>query len=315
MDYDDIYILYMNNTYRLLRRLDLNLLVVFDALMRERNVSRAAQLCFLSQPAMSNALNRLREMLDDPMLIRTSKGMLPSPRAQELEGPIRSILNQLGNQLQPPEAFDPATNERRFCIALTSYGENLLLSEISQCFNRHAPNAHLEALRLGENFPLEDLERGDIDLVIGVGAYLPPMPQLESRPYLNERLVCLARKKRRRSKRLSLKQFLNHRHIYPSPLGIKNNIVDSWLEQQGVERNIAISTHSYLVAARIAAESDLLLSLPYRIARQLSQLLPLDILEPPVDFPSFQLNLIWHPLYAQDPAINWLIETVVKIDP
>ncbi|MCW8944262.1 MAG: LysR substrate-binding domain-containing protein [Sedimenticola sp.] len=305
----------MNNVYRLLRRLDLNLLVVFDAMMRERSVSRAAQLCFLSQPAMSNALNRLREMLDDPLFIRTSSGMLPSPRAKALEGPIHSMLNQLSSQLQPTETFNPATTERHFCIALTSYGENLLLPQISQILSEQAPKAQLEISRLSEGFPLEELERGDIDLVIGVQAYLPPLKQLKSRPYLNERLVCLARKKRRRSKRLSLKQFLAHRHIYPSPLGVKTNIVDSWLEQQGVKRDIAISTHSYLVAARVAAETDYLLSLPYQIARQLSQLLPLDILEPPAEFPMFQLSMIWHPLYGQEPATRWLLEVVTNINP
>lgn len=304
----------MNNTYRLLRRLDLNLLVVFDALMRERSVSRAAQLCFLSQPAMSNALNRLREMLDDPLFIRTSSGMLPSPRARNLEGPIRSMLNQLGNQLQPPEPFDPATSDKHFCIALTSYGENLLLPNISQRFSQQAPKAHLEIARLGVDLPLEELERGEINLVIGVRAYLPPLKKLISSPYLRERMVCVARKKRRRSKRLSMKQFLSHRHAYPSPLGAKTNIVDSWLEQQGVKRDIAVTTHSYLVAAHIAAESDFLVSLPYRIAWQLSGLLPLDILEPPAGFPTFELSLIWHPLFGQEPATGWLREMVAAID-
>lgn len=315
MDSNDIYILYMNDQYRLLRQLDLNLLVIFDALMRERNVSRAAQLCFLSQPAMSNALKRLREMLDDPLLVRTANGMVPSPRAQALEGPIRSMLNQLGNQLQPADTFDPATTQRRFCIALTSYGENLLLPEISRVFSEQAPEAHLDTSRLGKNFPLDELERGEIDLVIGVQAYLPPLKQLESRPYRKERMVCLARRKHRRSESLSLEQFLAHRHIYPSPLGLSTNIVDNWLEQQGVKRDIAISTHSYLVAARIAADSDYLLSLPYRMAEQLSQLLPLSILEPPAGLPAFELDLIWHPLYAKEPAIRWLLEMVAGIDP
>lgn len=315
MDIDDIYIQNMNDIYRSLRKLDLNLLVVFDALMRERSVSRAAQRCFLSQPAMSNALKRLREMLDDPLLVRTANGMRPSPRAEALEAPIRSLLNQLGSQLQPPDSFDAATTSRRFCIALTSYGENLVLPKMSQVFSEQAPNAHLEIKRLGESLPIEELESGDTDLVLGVKAYLPPLKQLESTLFLSERMVCLARKKQRRSASLSLDAYLAHRHIYPSPLGVKNNIVDSWLEQQGVARDIAISTHSYLVAARIAAESDYLLSLPYRIAEQLKQFLPLSILEPPENFPTFELSLIWHPLYGKEPAMRWLMEIVTNLDP
>jgi DNA-binding transcriptional LysR family regulator len=314
MDIDNVYIHGMNDFYRSLRKLDLNLLVVFDALMRERSVSRAAQLCFLSQPAMSNALKRLRETLDDPLLIRTANGMRPSPRAQALEGPIRSLLGQLSSQLQPPQAFNAATTDRRFCIALTSYGENVLLPKISKVFSQQAPNAHLETSRLGEELPTEELESGVIDLVIGVQAYLPPLKQLESRPYLKERMVCLTRQMPHASGRLSLDEFLAHRHIYPSPLGVKNNIVDSWLEEHGVRRDIAISTHSYLVAARIALESDYLLSLPYRIARQLNQVFPLNIVDPPEGFPTFELSLIWHPLYGKEPASRWLLETVANLD-
>lgn len=304
----------MNELYRQLRRLDLNLLVVFDALMRERSVSRAAQRCFLSQPAMSNALNRLRGMLDDPVLVRTSRGMMPSPRAQALAGPIRSLLNQLGSHLQPPAPFDPKTSQRDFTIALTSYGENVLLPEISRAFCASAPGARIDITRLTDQVPLEALERGEIDLVVGVREYLPPQQQLRSEPFLSDRLVCVARKRRRRSRRLSLRQFLAHRHVYPTPLGIKHNIVDEWLARQDAQRDIAVSTHSYLVAARIVSETDYLLSLPSRIADQLMTLFPLDVLQPPTDFPAFELNLVWHPLYENEPAIGWLLDLMRGLD-
>ncbi|MCW8908183.1 MAG: LysR family transcriptional regulator [Sedimenticola sp.] len=304
----------MNDIYRQLRRLDLNLLVVFDALMREQSVSKAAQRCFLSQPAMSNALKRLRGMLDDPVLVRTTRGMMPSPRAQALAGTIRSLLNQLGTNLQPPAPFDPQTSRRDFTIALTSYGENVLLPEISHAFCACAPGARVDITRLTEQVPLEALERGEIDLVVGVREYLPPQKQLRSEPYLRDRLVCVAKKGRRRSRRLSLRQFLAHRHVYPTPLGIKHNIVDEWLARQDTQRDIAVSTHSYLVAARIVSETDYLLSLPSRIAEQLVGLFPLEVLEPPTDFPAFELNLIWHPLYENEPAIRWLLELMRRLE-
>ena len=168
----------MNEQYRLLRRLDLNLLVAFDALMQERSVSRAAELCFLSQPAMSNALARLREMLGDPLLVRTSNGMMPSPRAQSLEAPIRSMLNRLGHHLQPPEPFEPDRTDRRFCIALTGYGENVILPELNRLLWERASSATLEITRLSERLPVDALEMGKLDLVVGVHEYLELPRQL-----------------------------------------------------------------------------------------------------------------------------------------
>ena len=307
MDNSDVYIHIMNTMHRLLRRLDLNLLVAFDALMQERNVSRAAEVCFLSQPAMSNALGRLREMLDDPILVRTSKGMSPSPRAREMEGPLRSLLAQLEHQLRPPALFDPATTERQFKIALTDYGENLILPKLSERFWRYAPHASLDISRLSQELPETALERGEVDLLIGVQEYTPSAKRLCSRPWIKDRLVCLSSQAGKQQKSISLKEFLARRHIYPSPLGVKTNIVDLWLAEQGASRSIAVTTHSYMVAARLAAETDYLLSLPGQIAQQLMQIFPLQLLKPPKGFPGFQLNLIWHPLYENDPALRWLL--------
>jgi DNA-binding transcriptional LysR family regulator len=303
----------MNDYYRQLRRLDLNLLVLFDALMREKSVSRAARLCFLSQPAMSNALNRLRNMLDDPVLVRTSNGMAPSPRAISLTAPIRSLLNQLGSQLEPPSRFDPGSTDKTFRIALTSYGENVLLPGIVRLFREQAPHARLETLRLGENLPVEELERGSIDLVIGVENYLPPLGKLESCPYLGDRLVCVARKKKRKPGRLTLQKYLQAHHIYPSPLGVQTNVVDNWLDAQGLQREITTTTQSYFVAVRIAADSDYLLSLPERVADALARAYPVDILEPPPGFPSFELRLVWHPLYANEPTMRWLLQLMDEL--
>ena len=303
----------MNTMHNALRRMDLNLLVVFDALMQERNVSRAAERCFLSQPAMSNALNRLREMLNDPLLVKTSTGMRPSPRAQALEGPVRSILSQLEHQLRPPAPFNPATTERCFKIALTDYGENIILPKLSERFWQYAPHASLEVVRLSQQLPEMELERGELDLAIGVEEYFQAPKRLNSRPWIKDHLVCLAGLQTKQSKTLSLKTFLQKRHVYPSPLGVKENVVDQWLEEQGVARDIAISTHSYMVAARLITETEYILSVPNQIALQLVELFPLKILKPPKGFPSFQLNLIWHPLYENEPAIKWLHAQIAEL--
>ena len=297
----------MNNSLGLLRQVDLNLLVAFDALMQTRSVSRAAERCFLSQPAMSNALNRLRETLDDPLLVRSATGMRPSPRAQKLEGPIRSILEQLERELRPAAPFDPATTERLFRISLTDYGEFVVLPRLVEKLAERAPKARLESVSLTSHLPESALERGELDLVVAVQEYFQVPGRLRTQTLLGDRLVCLGSRTAYDDTSLTLKRYLSRRHVYPSPLGVQSNVVDGWLSAQHKRRDIALSAQSYLVAARIAAESDLLLSLPGRIARTLAELLPLRLIEPPRGFPDFKLCLIWHPLYAGDPAIAWLL--------
>jgi len=298
-----------------LRRLDLNLLLIFDALMQELNVSRAAERVFLSQSAMSNALNRLREMFDDPILIRGAKGMQPTPRARALEAPVRSILRQVARTVQPAETFDPVNSRMRFVIGMNDYCENIVLPELAVSLRQSAPNAELVAHRLlSENFePL--LESGELNFVIGVEQYMKSTKRLHSESWINERLVCLVNNNHQLAsrQRLSLKQFLELKHVYPSPLGLRTNIVEAWLAEQGLQRSIAVTTRSYWAAAQIITRNDYVLSLPLRLAKIFTKQLPLHLLEPPKGFPDFRLNLICHPLYERDPETQWLLSEVRKL--
>lgn len=300
----------MNKGHISLRQLDLNLLVVFDVLMQERNVSKAAARIFLSQPAMSNALKRLRRMLDDPILVRTAQGMEPTPRSRALEGPIRSLLAEVVWQLETRSAFDPASTQDHFLIATTDYSENIVLPPLTGLFAEQAPNAVLETRPLGPELPEQALERREITLVLGVEDYMAPTARLKSRPWISDRLVCLVHPQRKNNpgQRISLKQFLDARHVYPSPLGVKTNIVDTWLAQRGHSRKIAVTTRSYLAAALIVQNTDYVLSLPERVGRTMSQLFGLRILQPPRGFPGFRLNIIWHPLYENEPSLQWLLQ-------
>ena len=316
MEHKNIYIHKMNSKSFNLRQLDLNLLVVFDVLMQEHNVSRAAARIFLSQPAMSNALNRLRRMLDDPVLVRTSRGMEPTPRARSLEGPIRAFLDQLQWQLTPPAPFDPASTREHFVIATTDYSENVVLPHLSRLFWQQAPNAVLETRTLGHELPEQALERRQVQLILGVEDYIETPSRLKSHSWIGDRLVCLANADNTRfaKDRITLKQFLSARHVYPSPLGIKTNIVETWLEKQGRSRRIAVSARSYLAAAQIVRKTDYVLSLPERVARTLAKLFELKILQPPRGFPAFRINLIWHPLYENEPAMQWLLAQVKAVE-
>lgn len=146
---------------------DLNLLRVFDALMREQNVSRAAERLALSQPAVSNALNRLRELLDDPLLVRVGRSMQPTPRAQALETPIRAALQQLEQSLSAGDVFDPASSRQHFSIAVTDYVELICMPRLLEQLSQQAPGMRIDIRHLSPSLPAEALDKGELDLVLG----------------------------------------------------------------------------------------------------------------------------------------------------
>lgn len=146
---------------------DLNLLRVFDALMREQNVSRAAERLSLSQPAVSNALNRLRELLNDPLLVRVGRSMQPTPRAQALETPIRAALQQLEQSLSAGDVFDPASSRQHFSIAVTDYVELICMPRLLEQLSQQAPGMRIDIRHLSPSLPAEALDKGELDLVLG----------------------------------------------------------------------------------------------------------------------------------------------------
>lgn len=314
MNSNDLSIHEINNN-SILRRIDLNLLLVFDVLMQEKNVSRAAERVFLSQSAMSNALKRLREMLDDPILVRGAKGMQPTPRALTLEAPVRSILKQVVRTIQPAQPFEPDTSRARFIIGMNDYSENVVLPALAACLRQSAPNVELIVHMLTAEDPEPLLETGQLSFIIGVETYSKVSKRLRSENWISDRLVCLVNQNHPLAGRqhLNLKQFEELRHVYPSPLGLRTNIVETWLAEQGLQRSIAVTTRNYWIAAQIVSGSDYLLSAPFRIATKLMNHFPLCLLEPPKGFPGFRLNLIWHPLYDSDPETQWVLNQVRKL--
>lgn len=298
-----------------LRNFDLNLLVVFDAIMRSRNVTRAAEVINLSQPAMSHALKRLRSQLGDPLLVRTTKGMQPTPRALELEGKVRAILKQLDNSLSTNEVFTPEHSQKRFVICATNYFEVTIFPDLVDHLRSCAPGIEVELQLLRSDFPEQALESGDIDLIVGVAEYLENNNRVRSQPLLQDSLTCLVGKRCsfQPEHNLTLDDFVSMTHVYPSPLGVRANLVETWLLEQGLSRKIAATTQSYQAAAFIASKTDYALSLPLGLAEKMAPLYDLKILSPPPDFPKFQMDLIWHPLYDNDPSIAWLKNEVLNV--
>jgi len=282
---------------------DLNLLRAFDALMRERNVSNAAKRMYLSQPAMSNALNRLRLLLDDPVLVRTSSGMQPTPKAISLEKTIRAALLAIDQSLASGPDFDPGSSEQVFHIATTDYVELLLVPKLLNHLAKVAPSIRLEIHALGPDVPETQLEEGIYDFALGRFTKIPN--RLMSEFWLSEILVCLVRMHHPLlDEGISVKQFLSIPQIWVSG-GQRTGMVDQWLKENKLRRNVAHTTPSFLIAPSVVAQTDMLVVTPMSIAQHYVDKMELKILPLPMELASFDLHTIWHPFHASTPAHDW----------
>ena len=290
---------------------DLNLLRVLDALLRERNVSRAAERLALSQPAVSNALNRLRDLLDDPLLVRVGRAMQPTPRALELEAPIRAALRQIEESLGEGSRFEPARSRQRFRIALTDYAEMLLMPRLLARLAEQAPGVRIDVQHLSPRLPAEALEKGEIDLALGRFEALPP--RFAGVRWMSETLQLVARRDHPQLQAgLDLETFLRLRHLWVHG-GQTRGMVEQWLGEHGLTREIVYTTPNYLQAAHIAAGGDLVAVLPTRLARYFAELLPLQLFDLPFALGPFHLEIVSLDLRRRDQALQWLVERIRQI--
>lgn len=290
---------------------DLNLLRVLDALLRERNVSRAAERLALSQPAVSNALGRLRDLLDDPLLVRVGRAMQPTPRALALEQPIRNALRQIEQSLGEGERFAPASSRQRFTLALTDYVEMLLMPRLLERLAEQAPGVRIDLQHLSPRLPAEALDKGAVDLALGRFEELPA--RFAGVRWMSESLQLVARRDHPQLQAgLDLQTFLRLRHLWVHG-GQTRGMVDQWLGEQGLAREIVYTTPNYLQAAHIAAGGELVAVLPTRLARYFAGLLPLQLFELPFALGPFHLDLVSLDLRRRDAALQWLIEHILAI--
>ena len=291
-----------------IQNFDLNLLAIFDALMQERNVSKAARKVFLSQSAMSHALNRLRGLLDDPILVRTEKGMRPTPRALAMEVPIREALTKIQHNLYAPEPFDAFTSQRTFIIYSTEFFECAFLPLLTARLENMAPNIRIITEILTQFVPESGMTNGEIDFVIGVEDGITVPRRLNIQPWFQDSLTCIVRSQNPVvGDSISLEQFTEIPQIIHSTLGtpFRFSFLDQWLEENKLSRKVAVTTSGFLSATMIAAETNYLMTLPLKLAQKLVNTMDLRIVNPPTGFPEYKLSLIWHPLYGKDPAHVW----------
>ena len=298
-----------------LRNFDLNLLLAFKLLVEERSVSRAAEKLFISQPAMSHVLLKLRRHLDDPILVKTSSGMVPTPRAQALLEPVTDLLRGAERIIRTPEEFSPASSQRRFVIATSDYVECTLLPKLTESINARTPNIEIH-VRQPINKLLETaIEEGDIDLIIGFSAIFDIPSHICQQKLFNDKIVCILSQEHSNiiGNEISLEQFISSRHMVISRRETGTGLIDDYLVKRGVARKISLIVPNFLSAPWILANTDLILSLPARIAEKFVHLVPLKILPIPIDLPPYDLLMLWHPRQEKEPDHRWLRREILEI--
>ena len=304
-----------------LERIDLNLLVYLDVLLREQSVTRAAGQLGITQPALSNGLKRLRDLFNEPLLIRSSQGMTPTERALELAPLIRQALSQITDILEPRQEFKPLTSRRVFRIMSSDYAEATLVPALVKALRSEAPDVVLDFLTPSD-VSVQDIEQGKVDLAIN---RFNEMPQSFHQITLwTDSFSCLLNRNNPAALRFNLKNYLDSQHIWVSKTGMGIGFgvnpdrghlgqIDAALERLGQRRRITIFTRHYQMPALVAHKADLVATLPTRIAKLQQDHPQLVIKEPPFHIPAFELKMAWGPLLHHSPAHRWLRQLITFV--
>ena len=305
-----------------LERIDLNLLIYMDILLREKNVTRAAEYLGITQPAMSNALKRLRELFNDPLLIRSSEGMTPTERARELQPQVRRALADLQKILEPKDTFLASKSNRVFRIMASDYAEATLVPRLSMAMRNLAPNIVLDFLTPSD-VDYKDMEQGKVDVAINRFNEIPQ--SFHQITVWRDSFSCLLNPDNQALKSFNLDTYLEAKHIWVSKTGMGVGFgvnpqksgglgwIDKALSDLGLKRNISIFTRHYQMPALIAESNDLIATLPTRIATLQAANSSLVIMQPPFEIPEFELKMAWSPLLHHNAAHQWLRNLIMNV--
>jgi DNA-binding transcriptional LysR family regulator len=295
-----------------IRDVDLNLLRAFDAVLQEKSVTAAAARLGLTQPAVSNALSRLRAMFDDALFVRTPRGMDATPFARELGEPVRQALALLESALAHGPGFDPATSTRSFRFYMSDIGQVEFLPPLVERVQRAAPGVHLEAAALEVEDIGAALVAGALDLAVG---FLPGLgPPLRRRQLFRDPYVCLMRADHPAiGRKLTRKKFLEASHALVPYRGGGHRVIEEALERAGVARRIALRVAHFTVVPMVLERTDLILILPARVARVFERRGRLKSLPPPVPIPPADVGVHWHERFDADAGNRWLREQLVDL--
>ena len=292
--------------------IDLNLLRVFDAVLRERGVTPAAARLGLTQPAVSNALARLRALFGDALFVRTPAGMEATPFARGVAEPVRQALALLESALAHGPGFEPATATRAFRFYMSDLGQVEFLPPLVERVQRVAPGVRLEAVASDLEHISDALGTGALDLAVG---FLPALGSPVQRHALfRDPYVCLMRADHPGIKKtLTKKNFLEASHVLVTYRGGGHRVIEEALERAGVTRRIALRVPHFTVVPMVLERTDLILILPQRVARVYERHGKFRTLPPPMPIPQAEVAVYWHERFEADPGNRWLREQIVEL--
>lgn len=290
---------------------DLNLLLVFNQIMREGNVTRAAERLGKTQSAVSQSLKRLRMLLKDPLFLRTQEGLVPTHRAEQLAPQVQALLDSIQTLIKPPLPFDPLRESAQLKLIMSDYSQLVILPSLLQTVAALAPNTELLVIP-----GYDDLEQRLLsgEAQVGFGVKLHDSPHLLQRKLLDDEIVCLIRNNHPLvQETLSLETYLQLDHILIAPRGRPGSYMDSALEAMNRTRRVVLRIPNFMAVPELIAKTDHVVLLPLRIARWWEQRLPVRVFPPPLAVPGFSTLLVWHERAHEDPCCQWFRTLVTQV--
>jgi DNA-binding transcriptional LysR family regulator len=294
-----------------LRELDLNLLVVFHEVFRERQISSAARRLKVTQSAVSNALARLRRSVGDELFVRTTEGMQPTPYAERMSEQVAAALGLMEQALRPEQAFDPATSRRRFTIAMTDVGEMYFMPRLIEACAQVAPQVDIASVRAGLVDLRTEMEAGRVDLAIGAFDDAPAV--LYQRRLFRQAYVNLFRRGHALGEgALTLKRLAGARHLVVTSMESPYDTINEALAQAGIDLTASFSVPHFAAVPYIVSTTDLVATVPQKLAERAAGPFQLEVVTSPLKLPALQTNMFWHRRYNQDEGNRWLRTLVAE---
>ena len=295
-----------------LSRLDLNLLVAFDALLAERSVTKAAKRIGLGQSAMSHNLARLRRLFGDELFTRGADGMRPTPRALALADPVRTALGKIQSAVLQSDAFDPGTANRVFRIGLADSIEVAILPALVERLRSEAPEVSLRLRSANRSDVLGELDTGQLDF--GIGVFEHGQIHHIRRPLYTDHFLCLFSPERLGvMPPVSLEDYLGFPHILTSLADDSRGVVDEALAKRKLKRKVVMTTPGFLAVPFVVRRARVIITMPSRLARYFAEAFDLTTSPVPIELPRFTISLLWHGSFTQDPSHLWLRQTIASL--
>ncbi|MFZ6843116.1 LysR family transcriptional regulator [Undibacterium sp. RuTC16W] len=285
--------------------IDLNLLVVFQEVFQDKQISSVAKKLGLSQPAVSNALARLRRTFDDELFVRTAQGMQATPFAESLAEPIANALGSVSRALNQHDSFDPASSKRQFTIAMTDVGEVYFMPALVESCRQHAPSLQISTVRASSIDLKTEMEAGRVDLAIG--AFETVSGALYQRRLFQQQYVCMLRNEHPLAKeKIELKDFIAARHLIVASQESPYDKINQLLDKAGVIASAQFRVPHFVAVPYIVSTTDLLVTVPQKLAERAASPFNLRYIKSPLRLPALQTNMFWHRRYNQDEGNQWL---------